>query len=110
MRKIKEYFLCFGISKIIQTDNGLEFCSIVSELYYENLGIKHIRSSPSYPQSNGKVESQNKTLKRAINIALQTDDNIDLFDCIYDIYTIIIVNILQLGINQLNLKILIILI
>ena len=61
LRKIKEYFLCFGISKIIQTDNGLEFCNIVSELYYENLGIKHIRSSSSYPQSNGQVESQHKT-------------------------------------------------
>ena len=30
------------------------------------------------------MESQHKTLQRAINIALQTDDNIDLFDCIYE--------------------------
>ena len=84
LRKIKEYFLCFGIPKIIQIDNRLEFCNIVSELYYENLSIQHISSSPSYPQSNGQVESQHKTLQRAINIALQTDDNIDLFDCIYE--------------------------
>ena len=42
LRKIKEYFLCFGIPKIIQIDNRLEFCNIVSELYYENLSIQHI--------------------------------------------------------------------
>ena len=58
LRKIKSYFLAFGPPKIFQTDNGLEFCNIITDLYLENMGVKHIRSSPRYPESNGQIESQ----------------------------------------------------
>ena len=84
LRKIKEYFISFGIPKIIQTDNGLEFCNIVSELYYENLGVHHVRISPRYPESNGQIEAQHKTLQKGIILAFKKNENIDLFDCIYD--------------------------
>jgi len=85
LRKIKSYFLAFGPPKIFQTDNGLEFCNIITDLYLENMGVKHIRSSPRYPESNGQIESQHKTLQRQLNLNLDNiKNNEDLFEIIYD--------------------------
>lgn len=48
--------------KLVQTDNGAEFGKDVSEML-KNRGLKHIKSTPQVPQSNGFVERYNDTHK-----------------------------------------------
>ena len=48
----------------ILTDNGLEF-SQLSE-FCEKYHIKHAKSPPYHPQTNGAVERANQTLKQRI--------------------------------------------
>ena len=83
LRYIKNYFLSFGKPEIIQTDNGLEFNNQISKIYYENINVKHINSSPRYPESNGQIGSQHKTVQKAIKIDLESKKNdFNIHDCI----------------------------
>lgn len=52
--------------KILQSDNGSEFCNEVLEAIVAKTGTKQIFSSPYKPNSNGAIESFVKTLKRMI--------------------------------------------
>ena len=45
------------------TDNGPQFISKDFKEYIRLKGMTHVRTSPFYPQSNGKVERWHKTLK-----------------------------------------------
>lgn len=58
----KNLFITFDPPKIIKKDNGTEFNNFVSEIYYENINVKHINVSAKYLESNGQIESQHKTL------------------------------------------------
>lgn len=53
-KEMRAVFLEFGSPGILQTDNGGEFKGVVDEVLTE-MGIKHIRSRPNHPQSQGKV-------------------------------------------------------
>lgn len=48
----------------IISDNGPQFISRDFKLYIRLAGMTHVRTSPYYPQSNGKLEALNKTVKR----------------------------------------------
>ena len=52
----------------------------------ENLNIQHIKSTPRYPEANGHIEDEQKTLQKQVNL---NKDNInneeDLLKIIYDI-------------------------
>ena len=52
----------YGIPHVILSDNGSGFISQLNESFMHELGVKHITSSPHHPQSNGDVESVNKTI------------------------------------------------
>lgn len=45
------------------SDNGPQFIATDFKSYLRIKGMKHIRTSPYYPQSNGKVERLHKTVK-----------------------------------------------
>jgi transposase InsO family protein len=47
----------------IISDNGPQFISKDFKEYVRICGMKHIRTSPYYPQSNGKLERYHKTIK-----------------------------------------------
>ena len=85
LRKIKDFFIAFGPPKVFQTDNGLEFCNVATELYLENLNIQHIKSTPRYPESNGQIEAAHKTLQKQINLNKDIINNEeDFLEIIYD--------------------------
>lgn len=44
------------------TDNGGQYVSKDFQVYLKEVGLRHIRTSPSYPQSNGKIERFHRTL------------------------------------------------
>lgn len=48
----------------IISDNGPQFVAREFKQFVRLSGMTHVRTSPFYPQSNGKVESWHKTLKR----------------------------------------------
>ena len=52
----------FGIPRSIVSDNGPQFDSRVYQNLCQELKIKNLYSTPRYPQSNGLVETSNKTL------------------------------------------------
>lgn len=53
-----------GASPRIISDNGPQFIARDFKEYVRLCGMSHVRTSPFYPQSNGKIESWHKTLKR----------------------------------------------
>jgi transposase InsO family protein len=50
------------------TDNGSAFKGWVLGDYLENLGIRHIFGKPYHPQTQGKVERFNRTIKDHIYV------------------------------------------
>ena len=47
-------------------DNGSGFCSNVVAGYLSNHNIRHIFSTPYHPQSRGKIERWNRTIKETL--------------------------------------------
>ncbi len=53
-----------GATPRIISDNGPQFIARDFKTYVRLAGMTHVRTSPYYPQSNGKVEALHKTIKR----------------------------------------------
>lgn len=52
-----------GVRPRIISDNGPQFMSRDFRLFVRQSGMTHVRTSPYYPQSNGKLERWHQTLK-----------------------------------------------
>ena len=52
-----------GANPRIITDNGPQFIAKDFKEFIRMTGMTHVRTSPYYPQSNGKIERWHKTLK-----------------------------------------------
>ena len=63
---LENVFLQHGAPKIIQCDNGLEFQGISIRRLLEKHDIKMVHGRPYHPQSQGKCERSNQTLRRKI--------------------------------------------
>ena len=70
--QLKELFSLEGSPEEIMSDNGPPFSSKEFNHFLSGLGIKHITSSPNYPQSNGFIERQIQTVKRLMEKAQAT--------------------------------------
>ena len=55
-----------GVPEVLITDNGGEFTALEWEQYLQDLGVDHHRTTPVHPQSNGKTERCNRTLKEIL--------------------------------------------
>ena len=55
-----------GAPDVIWSDQGPQFMSHSFQTFAKEWGFKHITSSPTYPQSNGKAESAVKSMKKII--------------------------------------------
>ena len=64
--KLMEVFARFGLPAVLVSDNGLQFVSAVMEQFLKQLGVRHVRSSPRYPQSNGMVERLHRVLRQRL--------------------------------------------
>ena len=61
MERAKEKYP--GVTPRIISDNGPQFISKDFKEYIKLSGMTHVRTSPYYPQSNGKIERFHKTIK-----------------------------------------------
>jgi len=52
-----------GATPRIISDNGPQFIAKDFKTFIRDVGMTHVRTSPYYPQSNGKIERWHKTLK-----------------------------------------------
>ncbi|KAG8181062.1 hypothetical protein JTE90_014775 [Oedothorax gibbosus] len=60
---LKQIFRTHGIPKQLHSDNGPLFNSQVFHKFVQDYEMKHVTSSPCFPQSNGMVERSIETLK-----------------------------------------------
>lgn len=63
--------LIFGKPERWITDNGTNFISEAMLVVCERLGIKKVNTSVEYPQSDGLIERQNRTIKSALSLYCQ---------------------------------------
>jgi len=69
VRELDIMFCRHGIPNSMKTDNGPQFKSTEFADYMRENGIKHNKSTPYWPQANGEVERQNRTLLKAFRAA-----------------------------------------
>jgi transposase InsO family protein len=65
-QSLVQLFSRVGVARVILSDQGSNFTSTLLKQLYEMLGVKGITTSPHIPQSNGKCERYNGTLKKRI--------------------------------------------
>ncbi|KAH9581803.1 hypothetical protein MS3_00008831 [Schistosoma haematobium] len=63
---LTEIFSRNGIPDAVVSDNGSQFTSSQFQSFCQRLAIKHLRSPPYHPQSNGQAERFVDTFKRAL--------------------------------------------
>lgn len=69
IQALQPIFARFGIPFSLRTDNGSQ---LVSEEFLQFLvenGVEHRTTTPLWPQANGEVERQNRSLMKALRIA-----------------------------------------
>ena len=62
-------FTRYGYPFSVKSDNGPQFVSQVFKDFLVEHGIEHGTSPPLWPQANGEVERQNRTLLKALKVA-----------------------------------------
>ena len=76
---LTQVFSNYGLPYEIQTDNGSEMISEITEHFLKECGIKHIKSSPMHPQSNAILERWHRVLKQMLKACNDNfDENWDL--------------------------------
>ena len=66
LREVKGNIARHGVMETLVSDNGPQYRSEAFEKCMKTCGIKHITSSPLYPQSNGLAEKAVQTVKKTI--------------------------------------------
>lgn len=67
---LENMFTTHGLPITIQSDNGPQFISEEFTEFIKINGIEHMYTTPLWPRANGEVERQNRTLIKAIRIAV----------------------------------------
>ncbi len=63
---LREKFARFGIPEQLASNNGPQFVSEEFHSFLAANGVKHLRSAPYHPATNGAAERLVQTVKRAI--------------------------------------------
>ena len=62
-------FSRFGVPFSLRTDNGSQFVSEEFESFLQAHGVEHRRTTSLWPQANGEMERQNRSLLKSLQIA-----------------------------------------
>ncbi|PFX26610.1 Uncharacterized protein K02A2.6 [Stylophora pistillata] len=76
IESLDKIFCTHGLPQSLKTDNGSQFVSDEFERFLETNDIEHRTSTPLWPQANGEVERQNRSLLKALKIAKAEKKNI----------------------------------
>ena len=69
-------FATYGLPRTLVTDNGAQFTSSEFESFLSNNGIRHIKTSPYHPASNGLAERAVQVFKETMK-KLPSSDSIE---------------------------------
>ena len=69
IESLDEIFSRHGLPLTLSSDNGPQFASEMFRQYLSDHGIKHRRVTPLWPQANGEIERQNRSLLKRMRIA-----------------------------------------
>ncbi|XP_028413774.1 uncharacterized protein K02A2.6-like [Dendronephthya gigantea] len=69
IKALNEIFARFGFPYSLKSDNGRQFVSEEFKRFLQQVNIEHRTSPPLWPQANGEVERQNRTLLKALKVA-----------------------------------------
>jgi hypothetical protein len=72
---LTQIFARFGVPQSLKTDNGPQFVSGIFTKFLNEYGITHLTSPPLWPQANGEVERQNRSILKALRIAHSQNRN-----------------------------------
>jgi transposase InsO family protein/predicted aspartyl protease len=79
---LKKVFATHGLPLAIVSDNGPQFVSDEFERYCAYAGIRHIRTAPYHPQSNGLAERFVRTFKEGVRKMMSTDSGLSLTNAV----------------------------
>ena len=87
--RLEKIFIRLGYPRTITLDNGRQFVSMHFENYCTTKGIVLNKTTPYWPQENGLVERQNRSLVKRLKIsqAENSDWKIDLGKYLLMYYT-----------------------
>lgn len=66
---MSKMFVTHGLPCSLRTDNGPQFISDHFKGYLKKNGIEHRRTTPLWPQANGEIERQNRTILKRLRIS-----------------------------------------
>ena len=66
---LQPIFARFAVPHTLKTDNGLQFVSEEFKAFLRENAEEHRTTPPLWPQANGEVERQNRTLLKMIEVA-----------------------------------------
>ena len=69
IESLDKIFCTHGLPVTLRTDNGPQFISEQFQSYLAENGIRHSTSTPLWPQANGEVERQNRSILKILKIA-----------------------------------------
>ena len=67
---LRHLFAAYGLPEQVVSDNGPQFISEEFQTFLKGNGVKHIRSAPYHPSSNGAVERFIQTFKQSMKASL----------------------------------------
>jgi len=73
--KLERIFATHGIPRVIKSDNGPPFTSHEFHLYVTEIGVKHQKITPHWPQANSEAENFMKPLTKALRAAYTEKKN-----------------------------------
>ena len=66
IEELRKLFSAYGLPEQIVTDNGPQFIAEEFTLFLRQNGIKHLKSAPYHPSSNGAVERLVQSFKKSL--------------------------------------------
>lgn len=66
---LKGCFDIFGLPVYLKTDNGPQFIALEFKQFMESMGVHHHLVTPRWPEANGEVERQNRSIMKRVRIA-----------------------------------------
>ena len=79
IEKRRSIFATHGLPKMVVSDNGPSFTSAEFREFTRKNGIRHIKSAPYHPASNGLAERAVQTLKESLK--KMTTDSVQTCRC-----------------------------
>jgi transposase InsO family protein len=71
--ELRQFFSAYGLPEQLVSDNGSQFTSEEFAVFMKRNGIKHVRSSPYHPATNGLAERFVQSLKQALKSSVGDD-------------------------------------